>query len=249
MSELNNDEPNNQVDATSTDGETAGGLTVSELRDWLRDWVAQATGVPADQISDDRPMEEFGLSSRDAVALAADVEDKTGVILTATVAYNHPTIAMLATRIIEGDPDEASTRRRPLLGARAQRRRRHRHRRALHAIPEGRSVAGVDVGGLIEGRDGISDLPDDRWTEFKADPRMAEVLEKRNLRGGYLDDVKSFDADFFQMSPREVEMVDPQQRLALELTWEALEHARIPPAISRAAASAFSSAPRPTTTS
>ncbi len=57
---------------------------------------------------------------------------------------------------------------------------------------------------------------------------MAEVLEKRNLRGGYLDDVKSFDADFFQMSPREVEMVDPQQRLALELTWEALEHARIP---------------------
>ncbi len=106
MSELNNDEPNNQVDATSTDGETAGGLTVSELRDWLRDWVAQATGVPADQISDDRPMEEFGLSSRDAVALAADVEDKTGVILTATVAYNHPTIAMLATRIIEGDPDE-----------------------------------------------------------------------------------------------------------------------------------------------
>ncbi|NED61985.1 hypothetical protein G3I15_13795, partial [Streptomyces sp. SID10244] len=82
---------------------------------------------------------------------------------------------------------------------------------------------------LIEGRDGISDLPDDRWTEFRADARMAEVLDKRNLRGGYLDDVKAFDADFFQMSPREVEMVDPQQRLAMELTWEALEHAHIPP--------------------
>ena len=41
--------------------------------------------------------------------------------------------------------------------------------------------------------------------------------------------MKAFDGDFFQMSPREVEMVDPQQRLVLELTWEALEHAHIPP--------------------
>lgn len=97
MSETNN---------TSTPGETAGDLTVEELRDWLRAWVSAATGLPEDQISDDRPMEEFGLSSRDAVALAADVEDKAGVILTATAAYNHPTIAMLAARIIEGDPDD-----------------------------------------------------------------------------------------------------------------------------------------------
>ena len=103
MSELNN-EPNIEpaadpetTNSESTDGETAGGLTVSELRDWLREWVATSTGISADQISDDRPMEEFGLSSRDAVALAADIEDKTGVVLTATVAYNHPTIAMLAS--------------------------------------------------------------------------------------------------------------------------------------------------------
>ena len=81
---------------------------------------------------------------------------------------------------------------------------------------------------LINGGDGISDLPEDRWTEFKSDPRIAKVLDEANLKGGYLDDVKGFDADFFQMSPREVEMVDPQQRLALELTWEALEHAHIP---------------------
>src|SRR5690606_20551778 len=37
-----------------------------------------------------------------------------------------------------------------------------------------------------------------------------------------------FDAEFFAMSPIEVERVDPQQRLMMELTWEALEHARIP---------------------
>ena len=92
------EEPDNAV-------ETAGGLTVDELRDWLRQWVADATGQPVEQIPVERPMEELGLSSRDAVALAADVEDRTGVILNATAVYNHPTIASLATRIIELSAD------------------------------------------------------------------------------------------------------------------------------------------------
>ncbi|WAC57818.1 polyketide synthase Pks13 [Gordonia sp. SL306] len=213
-----------------TAGETVGDLTVAELRDWLRGWVSEATGIPADQISDDRPMEEFGLSSRDAVALAADVEDKTGVILTATAAYNHPTIAMLSKRIIEGDPDEGLD---AVSDTFWQRERNADDDIAIVGLstrfPKAGSTPESTWEALIEGRDGISDLPDDRWTEFKSDARMAEVLDKRNLRGGYLDDVKAFDADFFQMSPREVEMVDPQQRLAMELTWEALEHAHIPP--------------------
>ncbi|MFW0786237.1 polyketide synthase Pks13 [Gordonia sp. CPCC 206044] len=242
MSELNTEESStlepadnsssSEVDGATTGGtagETVGDLTVPELRDWLRDWVSQTTGIPVDQISDDRPMEEFGLSSRDAVALVADVEDKTGVILTATAAYNHPTIAMLAMRIIEGDPDEG-------LDVDAdnfwQRDRSADDDVAIVGLstrfPKAGHTPESTWSALIDGRDGITDLPDDRWVEFKSDPQMVEVLEKRNLRGGYLDDVKAFDADFFQMSPREVEMVDPQQRLAVELTWEALEHAHIP---------------------
>ncbi|QKT05869.1 acyltransferase domain-containing protein [Gordonia sp. X0973] len=232
MSELNNagdGESTTAPDATGTDGETIGDLTVAELRDWLREWVSQATGMPVDQISEDRPMEEFGLSSRDAVALGGDIEDKTGVVLTATVVYNHPTIASLAKRIIEGDPDEHLHE----VDAFWERERNPDDDIAIVGFstrfPKAGETPESTWEALIEGRDGISELPDDRWLEFKADPRMLEVLEKRNLRGGYLDNVKAFDGDFFQMSPREVEMVDPQQRLVLELTWEALEHAHIPP--------------------
>ena len=81
---------------------------------------------------------------------------------------------------------------------------------------------------LIEGRDATSELPEGRWTEFLADPVLAARIASIPTRGGYLDDVKGFDAEFFSMSPREVDHVDPQQRIALELTWEALEHAHIP---------------------
>jgi acyl transferase domain-containing protein len=47
--------------------------------------------------------------------------------------------------------------------------------------------------------------------------------------GGFLDRVDTFDADFFGISPREAAATDPQQRLVLELAWEALEDARIVP--------------------
>src|SRR6478736_6763452 len=85
---------------------STGDMTVAQLREWLRNWIADATGQPVGQITDDRPMEEFGLSSRDAVALSGEIEELVGVTLTATVAYQHPTIASLATRIIEGEPEQ-----------------------------------------------------------------------------------------------------------------------------------------------
>ncbi|WP_318841933.1 polyketide synthase Pks13 [Rhodococcus sp. Z13] len=205
-------------------------MTVAQLREWLRNWIADATGQPVSQISDDRPMEEFGLSSRDAVAMAGEIEELLGVTLNATIAYQHPTIASLATRIIEGEPEAPADDDSALYHA---------------GVPSGsKDIAIVGLSTrfpghvdtpeqmwdlLASGRDGITDLPEDRWAEFDADPAIRESIRKANTKGGYLDDVKGFDAEFFAMSPREVEMVDPQQRLALELTWEALEHAHIPP--------------------
>ncbi|MGA5297725.1 type I polyketide synthase [Streptomyces koyangensis] len=49
-------------------------------------------------------------------------------------------------------------------------------------------------------------------------------------RGGFIEHVADFDAAFFGISPREAAATDPQQRLALELAWEALEDARQVPA-------------------
>ncbi len=81
--------------------------TVPEMRQWLRNWVGRAVGQAPDAIDESVPMVELGLSSRDAVAMAADIEDLTGVTLSVAVAFQHPTIESLATRIIEGEPEIA----------------------------------------------------------------------------------------------------------------------------------------------
>ena len=84
-------------------------MTVAEMRQWLRNWVGKATGQSPDAIDESMPMVELGLSSRDAVAMAADIEDLTGVTLSIAVAFEHPTIESLATWIVEGEPEATTT--------------------------------------------------------------------------------------------------------------------------------------------
>ncbi len=204
-----------------------GDLTVVEMRAWLRNWVASATGQSADAIDETTPMVELGLSSRDAVAMAADIEDLTGVTLSATVAFQHPTIESLATRIVEGEPepegldkdeDWSRTRDVPDIAIVGLSTR----------FPGDMNTPEETWQALLQGRSGISDLPEGRWSEFLEEPRIAERVAKARTRGGYLKDIKGFDSEFFALSKMEADNLDPQQRMALELTWEALEHARIP---------------------
>lgn len=225
------------ADASATAEATNGGaqtdMSVAELREWLRRWVSEATGQPIEQITVDRPMEEFGLASRDAIALGGDIEELTGVLLNATIVYQHPTIAALAERIINGEPDlpeETGDDSFYTAGYRPG----EAHDIAIVGLSTRLPGAGdtpESTWDFLIGRgDGIRERPEGRWSEFMAEPQLAEAIEKANTKGGYLDQevVKGFDAEFFAMSPVEVERVDPQQRLMMELTWEALEHARIP---------------------
>ena len=91
---------------------------------------------------------------------------------------------------------------------------------------------------VADGRDGISPLPDDRgWDEFAAAFGMESVLSGS---GGFLAGATDFDAGFFGISPREAAAMSPQQRVLLETSWAALEHARIDgPAARRATTGVF----------
>ncbi|WP_406330723.1 type I polyketide synthase [Streptomyces sp. NBC_00203] len=84
---------------------------------------------------------------------------------------------------------------------------------------------------LRDGTDAVTEVPADRWdaaAHHAADPGAPG--RSTSTRGGFLDDVSGFDPAFFGISPREATVMDPQQRLVLELAWEALEFARIVPA-------------------
>ncbi|MFL0801984.1 MAG: SDR family NAD(P)-dependent oxidoreductase [Agarilytica sp.] len=82
---------------------------------------------------------------------------------------------------------------------------------------------------LKAGRDCIKSVPKghfDGESVFDANPERDKIYSKL---GGFVDDVDKFDAAFFNISPREAELIDPQERLFLEVTWSALEDAGYTP--------------------
>ncbi|ONH32908.1 type I polyketide synthase [Pseudofrankia asymbiotica] len=226
-------------------------LTEAELRAWLTREVARLLGVQAEAVGEFQPLGELGLASRDAVALAGELEDLLDMALPATLVWENPTVAAIAARLAAlGAGASASA------GAGAG---GHygvggdgvggdgvgdsgRH---AAAVPSAEPVAIVGMGCrlpggsadpeafwdfLTRGGDGIREVPADRWEPFVA-PGSASALALAGLSrlGGFLDDVAGFDPGFFGIAPREAELVDPQHRLLLEVVWEALENAGVPP--------------------
>ncbi|MBX3711508.1 MAG: SDR family NAD(P)-dependent oxidoreductase [Lysobacter sp.] len=104
---------------------------------------------------------------------------------------------------------------------------------AARTLRQDEEIAVVGIGGrypgahgmaefwdvLREGRDCITDLPRDRL-----DKRLKHPFT-RSYRGGFIDAIDRFDSLFFNISPREAEVLDPQERLFLEVAWETLEDA------------------------
>ncbi|MBV9381609.1 MAG: type I polyketide synthase, partial [Streptosporangiaceae bacterium] len=83
---------------------------------------------------------------------------------------------------------------------------------------------------LAEGRDAVREVPPGRWEPYlSGDPETAATVRRATRFGAFLGDAGGFDAAFFGISPREALSIDPQQRILLEVSWEALEDAGIPP--------------------
>ena len=84
---------------------------------------------------------------------------------------------------------------------------------------------------LLRGDDLITEIPPDRWdVDEYYDPEPGVPGRSVSKWGAFLDDVGGFDSEFFGINEREATAIDPQHRLLLETSWEAVEHAGLSPA-------------------
>lgn len=79
---------------------------------------------------------------------------------------------------------------------------------------------------LKAGKDCITEIPETRWNHKKYfDPRRNQPGKSYSKWGGFISDIDKFEPLFFNISPKEAELMDPQERLFLEQVWYTLEDA------------------------
>ncbi|MFC0602187.1 type I polyketide synthase, partial [Streptomyces palmae] len=190
----------------------------------------------ADRVDPNLTFRQLGFDSLAATELSERLSAATGLPLPATLAFDHPTPAAVAAQL------RAADQRQPLgAGAPAVPRSGTRAEEPIAVVAAScRYPGGADTPEALwrlvyEGIDAVGPFPADRGWDLAvlrgADPDGSGG--SATAEGGFLYDAAEFDAEFFGISPREALATDPQQRLALELSWELLERAGIGPASAR----------------
>ncbi|HLO30244.1 MAG TPA: amino acid adenylation domain-containing protein [Anaerolineales bacterium] len=217
---------------TTTVSSGANRLKAESIQSWLVARIASLLEIEPLSIDPRQPFTYYGLGSVQAVSLTGDLEDLLNRKLSPTLAWDYPTIELLANYLADepqpAKPVEPAATPTPtypnnlnepvaIIGLSCR----------FPKAPNPRAFWEL----LRNGVDAITEVPPDRWNvdEFYA-PDAATRGKSASRWGGFLDEIDLFDPHFFGISPREAARMDPQQRLLLEVSWEALENAYIPPA-------------------
>ncbi|HEX8145175.1 MAG TPA: beta-ketoacyl synthase N-terminal-like domain-containing protein [Pyrinomonadaceae bacterium] len=197
------------------------GGRVEEIQSWLVARISERLKVEPDELRLTEPFARYGMDSATAVGLTGELSDWLGRRLSPTLAYEYPTIKALARHLAEQTETSAASSNTSA--------ERIADREPIAIIGIGCRFPGAHNAEafwrlLTEGVDAITEVPADRWDARDFYDADRSVPGKMNTRwGGFLDQVDEFDPHFFGISPREAICMDPQQRLMLEVAWEALE--------------------------
>ncbi|MFT7032454.1 MAG: acyl transferase domain-containing protein/acyl carrier protein/short-subunit dehydrogenase [Cyclobacteriaceae bacterium] len=195
----------------------------NELKTWILEILATLLSVSKSQIDSSKRLSFYGLNSKNAVQFTQKLTEFTGKAFDTTIVWEYPTLNDLVGYISStGD----------------EKRKGHVMKTDLRSEP----IAIIGMGCkfpespnlhaywelLKNQKSGISKVPAEKWNI--ADYYNEDFNEPGKMNtewGGFLKDNYDFDPLFFGISPIEAPFIDPQQRLMLEVTWQALDDASV----------------------
>jgi acyl transferase domain-containing protein/acyl-CoA synthetase (AMP-forming)/AMP-acid ligase II/acyl carrier protein len=214
--------------------ESSSQKSPESLKQWLSDWLETELALDPETIETDRAFADYGLNSTLAVVLAQDLSEWLEQPIEPIVTWNFPTIEQIIAHLLPEQPTAESSETSSI---RAE-------TKITETQPEPIAIIGIGCrfpGGantpaqfwelLHNGVDTVTDIPNSRWdVDAYYDPNPNQPGKMYIRAGSFLEGIDQFDPQFFGIAPLEAASLDPQQRLILEVSWEALEHAGIAPA-------------------
>ncbi|HYI08885.1 MAG TPA: SDR family NAD(P)-dependent oxidoreductase, partial [Thermoanaerobaculia bacterium] len=235
--------------------EVAPESLVEKAQDYLREEFSSLLKLPFHKIDPQAPLEKYGIDSILAMRLTNQLEKTFGSLsktlffeyqtITALAGYfmkAHPTVLREKLGLLqqEGETQRTDTKPKVIEQRQPASSKRTRNRFLGTRAPVRNDIAIVGLSGrypqaenlqefwrnLKEGRDCITEIPPERWDhKLYFDPDPNKSGKSYSKWGGFIADVDKFDPLFFNISPKEAELIDPQERLFLETTWETIEDA------------------------
>ena len=216
-----------------------GSAVIEALRQRIVDEVVSLLKVDRDAVSVDDELVDYGFDSIILTELANRMNDHYGLDITPASFFEHATIREFAGFLMKnhGDairkhsrptaPPESAPAPVPAPVASAP------EVRAPAARPGDEGIAVIGMAGELPRSSDLREL----WRHLEAGDVLTEEIpadrwdtsRTRAKWGGFLPRVDGFDAAFFGITPREAELMDPQQRLFLETVWKTLEDAGYKP--------------------
>ncbi|HSM72576.1 MAG TPA: beta-ketoacyl synthase N-terminal-like domain-containing protein, partial [Anaerolineales bacterium] len=201
----------------------------SEIQTFLVTRVASILELDSSSIDPKQPFTYYGLGSIQAVSLTGDLETFLNRRLSPTLAWDYPTIELLANHLAnDAQSKQTKVSPKPVQPTQTYAKEPIAIIGLSCRFPQAPNP-GAFWGLLRNGVDAITEVPTDRWDVDAFHSENPDPGKITTRFGGFLEDVDMFDPAFFGISPREAARMDPQQRLLLEVSWEALENAFILP--------------------
>lgn len=238
----------------STTSQTKPDLSTAKTADYLKTLLSTTLKLPAQEIQAEAPLEIYGIDSIMAMEMTHQLEAHFGT-LSKTLFYEYQTIQELAEYFLTEHTEaiqqlfpavqalkaEARVPADEVVSQKSAKQATSVQSRVVpHESSDALDVAIVGLSGrypqaanleafwqnLAAGKDCITEVPKDRWDwREHYDETRQQVAAHYSKWGGFIDDADKFDPLFFNISPREAQFYDPQERIFLESSWAALEDA------------------------
>ncbi|MCE3199741.1 type I polyketide synthase [Paenibacillus sonchi] len=203
-----------------------------EIRDIVYQAIGEELRISVRHLETGMNFTELGLDSVGATRVVADIGGKLDTELYPTLIFEYQTPEALASHIAEQLTEDSAPFAATALetaGTAAESVREEHQDIAI--IGMGLRIPGANSLEeywelLYSGRSAIREVAPGRWSDDKHVNEDAGVFHTSYTgKGGFIDAPYDFDPLFFGMSPKEAESADPQQRIFLQICWEALQQA------------------------